>query len=225
MAASNKELEAFSYSVSHDLRAPLRTADGFSRALLEDYPDKLDERGKDYLARIRTATQRMGHLIDDLLNLSMTMRKEMRRQETNLSKAARSITSELKKSQPERQVEFVIQDGVLAHGDTRLLREVLENLLGNAWKFTSKHARARIEFGVTHKNDEKVYFVRDDGAGFDMSYVEKLFVPFQRLHSVGEFSGNGVGLAVVSRIINRHGGRVWAEGEVEKGATFYFTLP
>ena len=225
LAAANRELEAFSYSVSHDLRAPLRTTDGFSRALLEDYPDKLDERGKDYLRRIRAATQRMGELVDDLLNLSMMMRKEMRREQIDLSEVAHSIAEELKKTQPERQVEFVIQDGVLAHGDARLLRDVLENLLRNAWKFTSKHPQGRIEFGVTHKDGETAYFVRDDGAGFDMNYAEKLFVPFQRLHSVGEFSGNGVGLAVVTRIINRHGGRVWAEGEVEKGATFFFTLP
>jgi PAS domain S-box-containing protein len=225
LAAANKELEAFSYSVSHDLRAPLRTADGFSRALMEDYPDKLDERGKDYLRRIRAATQRMGQLVDDLLNLSMTMRKEMRREQIDLSEVAHSIAGELKKTQPERLVELVIKDGVLAHGDPSLLREVLENLLRNAWKFTGKQDQARIEFGETSEGVERVYFVRDDGVGFDMKYAERLFVPFQRLHSIDEFPGNGVGLALVSRIIDRHGGRVWAEGEVEKGATFYFTLP
>jgi light-regulated signal transduction histidine kinase (bacteriophytochrome) len=218
-------MEAFSYSVSHDLRAPLRTADGFSRALMEDYPDRLDERGKDYLKRIRTATRRMGELIGDLLNLSMMMRKEMHHEQFDFSEVAHSIAGELKKTQPERQVEFVIQQGVLAHGDAGLLREVLENLLRNAWKFTCKQASARIEFGETRQGTERVYFVRDDGVGFDMKYAEKLFVPFQRLHSTDEFPGNGVGLALVSRIINRHGGRVWAEGEAEKGATFYFTLP
>ncbi len=225
LAAANKELEAFSYSVSHDLRAPLRTADGFSRALMEDYPDKLDERGKDYLTRIRRATQRMGQLVDDLLNLSMMVRKEMRSERVDLSEMARSIAGELRKTQPERQVELVVQKGVLARGDPSLLREVLENLLRNAWKFTGKQAQARIEFGETREGVERVYFVRDDGVGFDMKYAEKLFVPFQRLHSIDEFPGNGVGLALVSRIIDRHGGRIWAEGEVEKGATFYFTLP
>jgi len=224
LAAANKELEAFSYSASHDLRAPLRTIDGFSRALLEDYPDKLDKTGKDYLRRVRSATQRMGELIDDLLNLSLTMRREMRRQETDLGKLASSIAAELQKTQPDRRVSFVIKEGVLAQGDTRLLRELLENLLGNAWKFTEKNPHARIEFGVAPQGDQKVYFVRDNGVGFDMNYVDKLFVPFQRLHSDSEFSGNGIGLALVSRIISRHGGRIWAEGEVDKGATFYFTL-
>jgi len=224
LAAANKELEAFSYSVSHDLRAPLRALDGFSRALMEDCFDKLDEGGKDYLRRIRGAAQHMGQLIDDLLNLSLVMRKEMRHEKINLSELARTITAELQKTEPDRQVEFVIQEEVLAHGDPRLLREVLENLLSNAWKFTAKHAQAKIEFGATQKKEQTVYFVRDDGAGFDIAYIDKLFVPFQRLHSAAEFSGNGIGLAVVSRIINRHGGRIWAEGEVEKGATFYFTL-
>ena len=224
LAASNKELEAFSYSVSHDLRAPLRSIDGFGRALLEDYADKLDDSGKDYLRRVRSATQRMGQLIDDLLNLSLTLRREMRREETDLSKLARTIAAELQKTKPDRQVEFVIRDEVLAHCDARLLRELLENLLGNAWKFTGKNPYARIEFGMVPQGDQKVYFVRDNGTGFDMNYVDKLFVPFQRLHSDSEFSGSGIGLALVNRIINRHGGRIWAEGEVDKGATFYFTL-
>lgn len=224
LAAANKELEAFSYSASHDLRAPLRTIEGFSRALLEDYPDKLDETGKDYLRRVRSATERMGQLIDDLLNLSLTMRREMRREEANLSHLASTVAADLQGTIPERQVEFVIQDGVLAQGDARLLRELLENLLGNAWKFTGQNPQARIEFGAVLEGDQKVYFVRDNGAGFDMNYADKLFVPFQRLHSDSEFSGNGIGLALVSRIINRHGGRIWAEGEVNKGATFYFTL-
>jgi len=224
LAAANKELEAFSYSVSHDLRAPLRTIDGFSRALLEDYDNKLEDQGKDYLKRVRAATQRMGQLIDDLLNLSLMMRKELRREETDLSDLARSIAAELRKTQPRRQAEFVIQEGVVAHGDPRLLREVLENLLGNAWKFTEKHSRPRIEFGASQQEEQSAYFVRDNGAGFDMAYADKLFVPFQRLHSTAEFSGNGIGLTIASRIINRHGGRIWAEGELEKGATFYFTL-
>jgi len=224
LAAANKELEAFSYSVSHDLRAPLRTVDGFSQALLEDHADKLDQSGKDYLQRVRSATRRMGQLIDDLLNLSLTRRREMRREETNLSELARTIAGELAKTEPERQAEFIIQDGVRAHGDTSLLRELLENLLGNAWKFTGKTADPRIEFGAQVQRDQKVYFVRDNGAGFDMNYADKLFVPFQRLHSDSEFSGNGIGLALVSRIVSRHGGRIWAEGQMEKGATFYFTL-
>jgi PAS domain S-box-containing protein len=224
LAAANKELEAFSYSVSHDLRAPLRTIDSFSRALLEDYGDKLDESGKDYLQRVRTGTQYMQQLIEDLLNLSLVIRAQIRREETNLSELAQRIAADLEKSQPERQVHFVIQKRVFARGDPQLLQNVLENLLNNSWKFTEKHPRARIEFGATQKVEQTVYFVRDDGAGFDMTYVNKLFIPFQRLHSTDEFSGDGIGLAIAKRIINRHGGRIWAKGEVEKGATFYFTL-
>jgi PAS domain S-box-containing protein len=224
LAAANKELEAFSYSVSHDLRAPLRTIDGFSRMLLEDYENKLDETGKDSLRRVRAGTQHMRQLIDDLLNLSLVIRTQITREEINLSELVRSIAAELKKIQPERQVQFVIQDQVYARGDPHLLREVLENLLNNAWRFTGKHSQAKIEFGVTGKEEQTVYFVRDNGAGFDMTYVDKLFIPFQRLHSAAEFSGNGIGLAIANRIINRHGGRIWAEGEVGKGATFYFTL-
>ncbi|MGB2697686.1 MAG: PAS domain S-box protein, partial [Candidatus Zixiibacteriota bacterium] len=224
LAAANKELEAFSYSVSHDLRAPLRTIDGFSRALLEDYGKKLDDLGKDYLQRVRAGTQHMGQLIDNLLSLSLAIRTQIRREETNLSELVHNIAADLEKTQPERQVQFVIQEGVFARGDPQLLRDVLENLLNNAWKFTEKHSRARIEFGATQKEEQTVYFVSDDGAGFDMTYVSKLFIPFQRLHSTAEFSGNGIGLAIAKRIINRHGGRIWAEGEVEKGATFYFTL-
>ncbi len=224
LASANKELEAFSYSVSHDLRAPLRAIDGFSRALQEDYANKLDQPGKDYLRRVSAATQHMRQLIDDLLNLSLVMRAQMRHEKINLSEMVRAITAELQNTQPERQVEFIIEEGLLAHGDPRLLREVLENLLGNTWKFTEKHSKAKIEFGTVHKEEQIVYFVRDDGAGFDMTYANKLFIPFQRLHSTAEFSGNGIGLTIASRIINRHGGRIWAEGEVEKGATFYFTL-
>ena len=224
LVAVNKELETFAYSVSHDLRAPLRGIDGFSQALLEDYGDKLDEQGKDYLRRVRAATQRMGQLIDDMLILSRVTRSEMRRGAVDLSTLASTIIAELQKAQPERQVEFVIAEGLTVNGDAVLLRAVLDNLLGNAWKFTGKQATARIEFGVTRHEGKRAYYVRDDGVGFDMTYAGKLFAPFQRLHSTDEFAGTGVGLATVQRIINRHGGKVWAEGEVGKGASFYFTL-
>jgi PAS domain S-box-containing protein len=224
LAASNKELEAFSYSVSHDLRAPLRNIDGFSQALLEDYSSQLDEKGKDFLKRVRASTQRMGRLIDDLLSLSVTMRQEMQREKVDLSELASGIARELKERQPKRQVEVMIQEGALVSGDPRLLEEMLANLLRNSWKFTSKRSPARIEFGHMEKNGEKLFFVKDNGAGFDMRYADKLFTPFQRLHSLSEFSGNGIGLAIVKRIIVRHGGSVWAEGETDKGATFYFKL-
>ncbi|HVP37359.1 MAG TPA: PAS domain S-box protein [Terriglobales bacterium] len=224
LASSNKELEAFSYSVSHDLRAPLRNIDGFSHALLEDYADKLDDKGQNYLRRIRAGTQRMGELIDDLLNLSVMVRKEMRREEVNLSEQARSIVDELKHAEPERELEMKIQENLKVSGDPLLLRQLLENLIGNAWKFTSKKPSGKIEFGTTQADGRKTFFVKDNGVGFDMKYVNKMFIPFQRLHSVEEFSGNGIGLAIVKRVIDRHGGRIWAEGEVDKGATFYFTL-
>jgi light-regulated signal transduction histidine kinase (bacteriophytochrome) len=225
LQAVNKELEAFSYSVSHDLRAPLRSIDGFSQALLEDYYDQIDLNGQDYLKRIRAATQRMGQLIDDLLNLSRVMRSEMCLESVDLSALARDICTELQQSQPDRQVEFVIQTGLFAQGDQRLLHLLLLNLLHNAWKFTSKHSQAKIEFGMLPTTRTvPVYFVRDDGAGFDMAYSNKLFKPFQRLHSINEFAGNGIGLATVQRIVYRHGGQVWAQAAVEQGATFYFTL-
>ncbi len=225
LVALNRELESFSYSVSHDLRAPLRSIDGFSRALLEDYYELFDDTGRDYLRRVRAASQRMGRLIDDLLTLSRVTRREIHRERVNLSRIARSIANELRASDPERQVEFVIEPDLIAYGDARLLRVVLENLIGNAWKFTSRHPTARIEFGATHQPDgTRVYFVRDDGAGFDMAYADKLFGPFQRLHAMTEFEGNGIGLATVKRIINRHRGRIWAEGAVEQGAAFYFTI-
>ncbi|MCL5027080.1 MAG: PAS domain S-box protein [Chloroflexi bacterium] len=222
--AINKELESFSYSVSHDLRAPLRSIDGFSQALLEDYADKLDEQGKQYLQWVRTASQDMAELIDDLLTLSRINRGEMRREKVDLSGLARTIAAQLRKGQPERQVDFVIAKGLTADGDPRLLRLAMENLLENAWKFTSKHQRARIELGACEHEGKPAYFVRDDGAGFDMAYADKLFGAFQRLHSQSDFDGTGIGLATVQRIIHRHGGQVWAEGEVEKGATFCFTL-
>jgi PAS domain S-box-containing protein len=231
LEATNKELEAFSYSVSHDLRAPLRAIDGFSMALLEDYVEKLDDTGKDYFHRIRAATQRMSQLIDALLNLSRLTRKEMKRERVDLSALAKVIASELQKTQPERQVEFIIKDGVAGNGDPEMLRVALENLLGNAWKFTQNHPTARIEFGVMegdrHEATGKrqhIFYVRDNGAGFDMAYSDRLFGAFQRLHATTDFPGIGIGLTTVRRIINRHGGRVWAESEVEKGATFYFTL-
>jgi signal transduction histidine kinase len=225
LLAANKELEAFSYSVSHDLRTPLRGIDGFSLALLEDYADKLDEDGKDYLRRVRAATQRMGILIDDLLSLSRVTRTEMRLEKTDLALIARSIAEELQKTQPERRAEFRIEDGLEAFVDSHLIRISLENLLGNAWKFTSKRESACIEFGKTGCDSDTKYFVRDDGAGFDPAYAQRLFGAFQRLHDKSDFPGTGVGLATVQRIIHRHGGRIWAESAVEKGATFYFTLP
>lgn len=224
LLAVNKELEAFSYSVSHDLRAPLRSLDGFSQALLEDYAKILDETGKDYLNRVRAASQRMGQLIDDMLNLARVTRAEMRREVVNLSQMARAVAAELRKTQPERRVEFYIAEGIVANGDARLLRVVMDNLLGNAWKYTGKHPTATIEFSMTQNDGRQIYFVRDDGAGFDMKYAEKLFGAFQRLHAMTDFSGTGIGLATVQRIIHRHGGRVWAESNVEQGTIFYFTL-
>lgn len=224
MQAANDELEAFSYSVSHDLRAPLRAIDGFSQAFLEDYGAKVDETGQDYLRRVRAATQRMGQLIDDLLDLSRVTRAEMRRETVDLSALAHSVVAELSKMQPSRQVKFVIADGLKVEGDSRLLRLVLENLLGNAWKFTARRAQARIEFQPAERDGQIAYCVRDDGAGFDPQYAQRLFGPFQRLHTVEEFPGTGVGLATVQRIVHRHGGRVWAEGTPDGGAAFYFTL-
>lgn len=225
LAVANKELESFSYSVSHDLRSPLRSIDGFSQALLEDYNDKLDAQAQNYLHRVRAASQRMAQLIDDMLNLSRVSRGEMRREEIDLSRMARDITEQLQRAQPERIVEVKIEDGIKARGDDRLLRIALENLLGNAWKFTSKQPSSRIEFGAQAGDaGEDVFFVRDNGAGFDMAYADKLFGAFQRLHSIDEFEGTGVGLATVQRIIRRHGGRIWAESQPGRGATFYFTL-
>lgn len=225
LKAVNRELEAFSYSVSHDLRAPLRSIDGFSQALLEDYQAQLDTTGQDYLRRIRSASQRMGQLIDDLLTLSRVTRSDIHLEPVDLSQLASDICSTLQQDQPARQVEFVIQTGLQAQGDSHLLQVALENLLNNAWKFTSKHPQARIEFGmIPQANGIPTYFVRDDGAGFDMAYSSKLFGPFQRLHGIHEFPGNGIGLATVQRVVHRHGGRVWAEAGVEQGATFYFTL-
>jgi len=225
LEASNKELEAFSYSASHDLRAPLRSIEGFSQALLEDYRDKLDIQGKDYLTRIKTATRRMADLIEDMMQLSRITRMEMNIEKVNLTLIARSVMSELQKSQPQRQVEISIADSLEDTADLRLMRIVLDNLLSNAWKFTEKQAKAKIEFGLWKtEGSVKAYFIRDNGAGFDMAYSDKLFAPFQRLHVDDEFPGTGIGLATVRRIINRHGGKVWAEGEIDKGASFYFSI-
>jgi len=224
LTASNKELEAFCYSVSHDLRAPLRSIDGFSALVMGRCSNILDATTLDYLQRARDAAQQMGHLINDLLQLSRVTRCELHHAPVDLSAIASTIAEELKGSDPNREASFVLQPGIVALGDSRLLRVVLENLLNNAWKFTSLQREPRIEFGVLHENNLTAYFVRDNGAGFDMAYVHKLFVPFQRLHSVSEFPGTGVGLASVQRIVQRHGGRVWTEGAVGCGATFYFTL-
>lgn len=225
LEAANKELEAFSYSVSHDLRAPLRSIDGFSQAILEDYGNELDDRGKDYLRRVRSAAQRMAHLIDDMLTLSRMARNEMAFRELDLSAMAEEIAEKLRKLRPDRRIDFLIQPGIRVRGDEHLLRIALENLLDNAFKYTSKHPTARIEFGARTVDHERVFFVKDDGAGFDMKYAQKLFGAFQRMHTEEEFPGTGVGLATVQRIIHRHGGRLWAESEVEKGATFQFTIP
>jgi light-regulated signal transduction histidine kinase (bacteriophytochrome) len=224
LQAANTELEAFSYSVSHDLRAPLRSIDGFSMALLEDHAQSLDADGRDYLRRVRAATQRMSQLIDDILNLARVSRAQMTRATVDLSEMARAVVAELQKTEPDRQVEIDITGGLSIEGDAHLLRVVLDNLLANAWKFTSKQKQARIEFGSAGANGSRAFYVRDNGAGFDMTYASKLFGAFQRLHGTGEFPGTGVGLATVQRIINRHGGRIWAEAEVDKGAIFRFTL-
>jgi PAS domain S-box-containing protein len=225
LAAANKELSAFSYSVSHDLRAPLRGIDGFSKVLLERYANQLDEQGKHYLDRIRAGTQRMGELIEDMLMLSRVTRAEMKRNSVNLSALAQEISENLSESQPERSVTWKIAPEITVLGDGALLRIVLENLLSNAWKFTSTRTQTEIEFSLTIlPENTQAYFVKDNGVGFDMNYVNKLFIAFQRLHSTNEFPGTGVGLAIVQRIIHRHGGKVWAEGIIDRGAAFYFTL-
>lgn len=224
LEASNKELEAFSYSVSHDLRAPLRSIDGFSQALMEDYGDVIDADGKKYLDRLRNNSRQMAGLIDDLLALSRLTRAEMKRVPVDVSALARSVAEELRQRDPERQITITVADNLNAEGDERLLHVALENLLGNAWKFTSKTPDAVIEVGQESQDGQTAFFIRDNGAGFDMAYADKLFGAFQRLHGVSEFEGTGIGLATVQRVIRRHGGRIWAKGEVGKGATFYFTL-
>ncbi len=224
LEAANVELDSFVYSVSHDLRAPLRGLTGFSEALMEDYTDKLDGQALDYLTRISRASQRMGQMIDDLLTLSRATRGEFQWEQIDVSAMVASIIAGLKERDPDRKVSCVIAPQVTACGDPRVLRIVIENLLHNAWKFTSKHDTATIVFGTRRLNGDTEYFVRDDGAGFDMQYRDKLFGIFQRLHAMTEFEGTGIGLAMVARLIHRHGGRVWAEGAVEQGATFSFTL-
>jgi signal transduction histidine kinase len=222
--ATNKELEAFSYSVSHDLRAPLRAIDGFSKILLAECSSQLDEQGMHYLERVRAGTQRMGSLIDDLLELSRVSRRELDRREIDLSALGHLVIDELTRLRPERHVEWRIQPGLRTFADSRLMTIALENLLGNAWKFTAHRSDACVEMGQTADAGETVFFVRDNGAGFDMKYAGKLFGAFQRLHADSEFEGTGIGLATVQRIIHRHGGRVWAEAVKGKGAQFYFTL-
>ena len=224
LEAANRELDAFSYSASHDLRAPLQTIDGFSRALQEDYGGKLDPEARDYLQRIRTASQHMAQLVDDLLRLSRLTRADMALEPVDLSALARSVADDLRARDPARVAVFDIAEGALVQGDRRLLRVLLENLFSNAWKFTSKQPRARIEFAIAERDGQRVYCVRDDGAGFDMAHVGKLFIPFQRLHAASDFPGNGIGLATVQRVILRHGGRSWVEAAPGKGAAFYFTI-
>jgi len=224
LKASNAELEAFSYSVAHDLRAPLRGINGFSRVLLEDASDKLDDEGKDYLRRIGAGSERMSVLIDALLSLSRVTRTEVQRESVDMTRAADAVIQQLRASQPARNVQFENQLNVVAQGDASLIRAVFDNLLGNAWKFTGSRQEARIAFGAERRGGTMVYHVRDNGAGFDMSYADKLFAPFQRLHTVREFAGTGIGLATVQRIVRRHGGDIWAEASVDAGATFYFTL-
>ena len=226
LEAANREMEAFSYSVSHDLRAPLRSIDGLSQALLEDCQDQLDAAGRQYLSRIRLGTQRMGELIEDLLELSKTGRAELRRVEVELSGLARSVVDELARANPDSGVEVSIQPELRARADQHLIRVVLENLLGNAWKFTSKRRDPRIEFGGSvAPGGERIFFIRDNGAGFDMAHADRLFNAFQRLHLAADFEGTGIGLTIVQRIIHRHGGRIWAEAKPGEGASFFFTLP
>lgn len=221
---ANAELEAFSYSIAHDLRAPLRGISGFSAALLEDFRDKIDAEGTGYLRRIIASAEQMGKTIDALLGLSRLTRTELRREALDMTTIAQQVALSLRAGDPGREVDFAIKGGMTVLGDAQLVRALLENLLGNAWKFTGKQGRARIEFGAVEMDGEHVWFVRDNGAGFDMAYADKLFAPFKRLHSPREFPGTGIGLATVQRIVRRHGGRIWAEGVVGEGATFRFTL-
>jgi len=224
LEASNQELEAFSYSVSHDLRAPLRTIDGFSLALEEDFAEKLNDQGRDYISRVRNGVQRMGTLIDSLLQLSRVTRFDLQRERVDLSQLATSVFREIQAGGPEREVNWIVQPGLMAEADPRLMRIAFENLIGNAWKFTARASNATMTLGSSPQDGKTVYFLRDNGAGFDMKYVDRLFTAFQRLHGEREFTGSGIGLATVSRIIRRHHGSIRAEGEPGKGATFFFTL-
>ena len=225
LEATNKELEAFVYSASHDLRTPLRAIDGFSQMVAEDAGEKLSAADHEHLQRVRAAAQRMAALIDQLLGLARASRNDLLIEQVDVSALVIEILTELADDQPERAVETVVAPGMWAKADAVLLRAILDNLLANAWKFTSKHAAARIEVGIAGSDGEQAFFVRDDGAGFDSGYATHLFGAFQRMHAEGQFDGDGIGLATVKRLVTRHGGRVWAEAEVEKGATFYFTLP
>jgi PAS domain S-box-containing protein len=225
LTMANRELEAFSYSVAHDLRAPLRGMNGFAQVLLDNYQDKLDADGKDWLNEILLNATKMGALIDALLGLARVTRTELKPESVNLSAIARATALQLEKGDPQRSVDVVIENDLSAELDPQLARVIADNLLGNAWKFTSKKSAARIEFGTAMRDGVRCFFVRDNGAGFDMEYANKLFAPFQRLHTVAEFPGTGVGLATVQRIVHRHGGRIWAEGSVDGGATFAFTVP
>ena len=224
LRASNKELESFAYAVSHDLRSPLRNIEGFSKMLEKELSDALDQRGNEFLQIILAEARRMSHLIDDLLRLSMVTRSEMHVESVDLSGMARGIVARLGQGELGRRVDVVIADDLKADGDSGLLRQMLENLLGNAWKFTGSRPGAEVEFGTEEQEGRAVYFVRDNGVGFDMTQAKRLFKPFQRLHTANEFPGSGVGLSTVRRIVGRHGGRVWAESEVDRGATFHFTL-
>jgi light-regulated signal transduction histidine kinase (bacteriophytochrome) len=221
---ANKELETFSYSVAHDLRAPLRAMTGFSAIVLEENQGKLDAASVRYLQRVKAGGEYMGELVDDLLDLARISRQEMRRQEINLGAVARKVASSLTEANPARRVDIEIKGHMRAVCDPGLIEIVMSNLIGNAWKFTAKVAEARIEVGVKRRDGKSVYFVRDNGAGFDMAYTKNLFAPFQRLHRREDFDGTGIGLSLVKRIIDKHGGTVWAEGERGKGASFYFTL-
>jgi two-component system NtrC family sensor kinase len=225
LKSKNEELEAFSYSVSHDLRAPLRGVDGFSQALLEDYSDRLDETGQNYLRRIRAGAQRMAALIDDMLLLSRVNRAQIDRERVDVSGLAQTVAEELGRQNPDREVAVLIQPELITHADRGMMRILLENLLGNAWKFTARAADARIEIRADTSGTETVFLVKDNGAGFDMAHAGALFQPFQRLHSEADFPGTGIGLATVRRIVDRHGGRIWAEGTVDRGATVFFTVP
>ena len=224
LALSNKELQSFSYSVSHDLRAPLRGIDGWSQALAEDYAPKLDERGREYIDRVRSEAHRMGQLIDDLLAFAKTAQSAVAMTKVDLSAIAGDVVARLREHDPVRKVDCVIEPGLVVHGDDALLRVALTNLLDNAWKFTGKREQARIELGATHEDGARAFFVRDDGAGFDMAAATNLFAPFQRMHRAKDFPGNGVGLATVQRIVHRHGGRLWVQSQRDHGTTFFFTL-
>ncbi|MCP5297110.1 MAG: hypothetical protein H6952_06425 [Zoogloeaceae bacterium] len=225
LSSANMELESFAYSISHDLRAPLRGIDGFSQMALEEYGDKLDEQGRGYLDRVRAAAQRMGSLIDDILELSRVSRQALHRERVDLGQFAAELLDEMRQANPGRQVEAAIAPDCVTEGDPKLLRILMQNLLENAWKYSARQAEARIEFGQERlATGETAYFVRDNGVGFDMQYADRLFTPFQRLHKPEEFAGSGIGLATVARIVHRHGGRVWAESVPGQGATLRFTL-